>query len=323
MTEALGVLARWALFGGLTAMIGSCVGARILADPQALEPRRRLAARTGSAASALILAALAILFALQLAEFRDPFAPLRDDAALLLASSWGRAWSLGMAGATLALIAFTFVSARPTSRSSRLGWAIASLTSVGLAAQPAFTGHAQAGPQPWAWMADALHVLGAGLWIGALPIVVWAALRPADAGAPTEAPLGAEPGALAATPTAAPTAGNIGPGEPTAHHILHRFTPWALAGASMLALTGSFGAWIHLGSLPALVSTSYGRLLLAKLLIVGAIVTLGAVNWRRNVGRLTHGDAQPLRRAALLEWGLAQLAIAVTAVLVHTPPPGQ
>lgn len=325
MITALGLLTRWALFAGLLTMVGSCVGRWVASGLGSANPDQapagqtpadharedstapghtarmvetpglaRLAPRLGQAASGLTLAAFAALFALQLADFRDPFAPLRDDAAFLLGSSWGRAWSLGVAGATLGLIGFTVAGRQLWTWSTKLGWALAVAASVGLTLQPAFTGHAQTGPQPWAWMADGLHVLGAGLWIGTLPIVLFGALRASLASGSSSAP---------------------------ALELLHRFTPWALSGAALLAISGTFAAWLHLTTPLDLITTRYGQLLLTKLLIVGGVIGLGALNWRRNVPRLDQGDPQPLRRTALIEWALAQTALAVTAALVHTTPP--
>jgi putative copper export protein/mono/diheme cytochrome c family protein len=72
-----------------------------------------------------------------------------------------------------------------------------------------------------------------------------------------------------------------------------RETPWSrqslaavvprfsrLAGLSLLvvAVTGSYNAWTQLGGLSRLTTTTYGRVLIAKLVIVAVLVWLGAVN---------------------------------------------
>lgn len=170
---------------------------------------------------------------------------------------------------------------------------------MALAFTPAMSGHAVASPEwrPAAILADALHVMGAGGWLGSLLFVVAvgvpAALRlPEDARGPAVADL------------------------------VNAFSPTALILAGVTGATGIFAAWLHLGSLPALWETVYGRTLLVKLAVLSVVAGTGAYNWLRV--RPALGDvrgARRIRRSAGVELVVGLLVLAVTAVLVATPPP--
>jgi putative copper export protein len=201
---------------------------------------------------------------------------------------------LEAAAALLALAAMTLAL-----RANRAGWLVGALASVGLALSFALSGHAVAVPQlaPVAVLADALHVLGAGGWLGTLLVVVLVgipfALRQSDG----------ERGRAAAA-------------------IVNAFSPVALACAAAIAITGVLAAWIHLGALSALWASDYGRVLLVKLAVIAIIAVLGAVNWR--VLRPAMGDvaaARRIRGSAIAELAVGALVLAVTAVLVATPTP--
>src|SRR5262249_14274785 len=60
--------------------------------------------------------------------------------------------------------------------------------------------------------------------------------------------------------------------------VVPRFS--RLAGLCLLAVavTGSYNAWTQLGGFSRLVTTAYGRVLIAKLVVVAVLVWLGAVN---------------------------------------------
>jgi putative copper resistance protein D len=73
-----------------------------------------------------------------------------------------------------------------------------------------------------------------------------------------------------------------------------------------------------MASISDIVSSDYGRLLLAKTLIVLGILALGARH-RRNV----IAQAAPSRGSVRTELALAALVLIVTAVLTGTAPPGE
>ena len=96
----------------------------------------------------------------------------------------------------------------------------------------------------------------------------------------------------------------------------------ALASAAVLFMSGAAGAWLQLGSVAALFTSAYGRLLLMKLALLVGIAALGALNWRRFVPRLAAArGVSALRASTGAELTLAIIVLLVTAVLTATPPP--
>jgi putative copper export protein len=181
------------------------------------------------------------------------------------------------------------------------GWWLGALATVALALSFALSGHAVAVPQlaAVAVLADTLHIIGAGGWLGTLLVVVLVGIPLA-----LRQPEGERGWAAAAT--------------------VNAFSPVALACAALLAATGLVAAWIHLGALSDLWTSDYGRVLLLKLGVICAIAALGAVNWR--VLRPALGNvaaARRIRSSAMTELAVGALVLAITAVLVATPPPGE
>jgi putative copper export protein len=225
---------------------------------------------------------------LQLAELSDPGSPLWPQAvALVSATTWGTAWICQLMLAAFAAAAFGLAR-----RGGPAPWALAVIASLCLAATPAFSGHAF-GSERWpevAVAADVLHVTGAGLWLGAM-FVLFAGLATS--------------------------------GAADARRMLSAFSPLALAAAAVVGSTGVLAAWLHLGSLPFLWQSRYGKMLLLKLVAVALMAGAGAFNWRR-AGPALHRSGQigPLRRSIGTELIVGAMVLLATAVLVVTPPPG-
>lgn len=138
-------------------------------------------------------------------------------------------------------------------------------------------------------------MLGAGGWLGSLLVLTTVGVPLALATAP------AERGPLVAD-------------------LVNAFSPTALAFAGLTAVTGVFAAWLHLGSIPQLWQSDYGRLLLLKLGVLALVAGTGAYNWRRV--RPALGDevgGQRIRRSSTFELGVGLVVLLVTAVLVATP----
>ncbi len=118
--------------------------------------------------------------------------------------------------------------------------------------------HAAAAPfwAPFTIALDFLHLLGTAVWVGGL------------IGLSLTAPL--VRGFGAAT-------------RPVLAGIVLRFSNLATISVGILALTGLYSAWLHVGSLDALLQTDYGRALTIKLVLFGGLVALGAFNhfWLR------------------------------------------
>ncbi len=60
--------------------------------------------------------------------------------------------------------------------------------------------------------------------------------------------------------------------------MLPYYLPWAVAGVIIMAVTGPFSATVHLTSWEQLLSTTYGRALVVKILLVGALLLTSAIH---------------------------------------------
>jgi copper transport protein len=108
---------------------------------------------------------------------------------------------------------------------------------------------------------------------------------------------------------------------------LRRFS--ALAGVCLVAViaTGMFNAWMQLGALDALWTSTYGRILLAKVLLVLTVASLGAANrfWQlpglRADAASSRDAVDRLVRYVAWEAGLALLVFGCTALLTESTPP--
>jgi copper transport protein len=152
---------------------------------------------------------------------------------------------------------------------------------------------------------DVVHVLSMSAWLGGLVMLVLVLPGAARALSPNErTPL------LAAATS--------------------RFSRMALIAVTLLLLTGIIQSVALINSWEAVYDTGYGRLVLAKVAIFGALNSLGAYNQRRLLPRLRQQAlegtepgraASLLRRAVAFEVGFALVVLGVTSVLVVTEPP--
>ena len=217
-------------------------------------------------------------------------------ASMLRKTVWGWAWLLQIVGVVITLIGFSQVRGGANSRRAR-GWLIAAVGVVALVFSPALSGHAVSAPSltGLAVLADAAHVLGASGWLGSLLLVVIVGIPVALRGEPEDRGL-----AVA--------------------DLVNAFSPTALAFAGITATTGVFAAWLHLGAVSALWTTTYGQTLLVKLAVLSVVGATGAYNWLRV--RPVLGDlegARRVHRSASVELAIGAIVLAVTAVLVALP----
>jgi len=172
------------------------------------------------------------------------------------------------------------------------GWPLAAVAVIASPLRAALFGQ-------WARIVNPAHELAGGLWIGTLFLLVVVALAPLK-----RAALAPERrGALAAG-------------------MVRTFSPFALFSSGALFVFGVITAWRHLKRLDALWTTPYGYALIAKLCVVGAVVGLGAWNWKRQIPKLgTEAGARDLERSATAELWVASIVLMVTAILVSLPSP--
>lgn len=105
--------------------------------------------------------------------------------------------------------------------------------------------------------------------------------------------------------------------------VVARFSGIAATAVVGVAIAGTIIGWQEVRSLHGLTSTSYGRLLLAKVAIVACVVTIGGWNRFRLVPamqRAPKAAGSRLRRTVRTEAGLLLAAVGLTAVLVNVTP---
>ena len=208
-------------------------------------------------------------------------------------TEWGAAWRVQVGAAVVAFIGFLLARSRIA-----LGWGIALGGVLVLAVATAAGGHAvaDADARTLAVATDAIHIMGAGGWIGSLLVLVTMGHRIASRG-------------------------GEGRGRRVAA-LVNAFSPAALAFAGMLVVTGGVSAWLRLGTLAALWTSPYGVMLIRKLVMVGLVVLAGAYNWRRMRPTLGADDTiDKMHRSATIELALSAVVIIMTAVLVAMPTP--
>ncbi|MEZ4414501.1 MAG: CopD family protein [Gemmatimonadota bacterium] len=297
--DPVGVAGRWMFLLGTMLMIGIVAFRWSVVAPSAsrgetalAEAARRGLRGIGWAAILMALAGAGVRAYVQLASTRV------GPAAVLFQSPWGWGWWLGVAAA---LLFGTGLQLATRTSTGRPGWLLASVGALAAGAAPALAGHAwgyEGALRPWVVVADVLHVLAAGTWMGSLAVLALVALpllhRARDAD-----------GRVAVLPL-----------------WVAGFSRVALAAVAVMAISGGFNAWTRLGSFGALTASEYGRTLLIKLAVLAGAGALGFYNWRVVKPALSETPRTSLLRIpALLELALALGVLLVTSALVVSPLP--
>jgi putative copper resistance protein D len=304
----LGVAARWLHLAAGLGLVG-LVTATLLAGRSDRPTALAWEARTLRWARGLV--GLVLLTGLAALAHQSTVVTGRAGAALQIGewmrllghSQFGTVWLVRHA-VLLLLAALLLFREREESTADRLAlrgeaWLLAG---IGAAAM-AWAGHAAAveGVGLPAALLDALHLLAAGAWLGALPPLA-ALLRAAARAEGADA-------------------------RPFAVLAVRAFSRLALAVMVLLVATGLANTWFQVGSAPALIGTPYGRLLLAKVSLLIPILLLAQHGRRRLLPRLG-GDGDTVGRPAMArlgrfvaaEAGLGLLILLVTTGLSISPP---
>ncbi len=136
-----------------------------------------------------------------------------------------------------------------------------------------------------------LHVLAAGVWLGGLAALLLLVVRRLEPG-------------------------------PETRRLAGRFARSATAGVAIVAVTGILRAVSEVGTLDALVATTFGLLVVAKSVLLLVLAALGAINHFGNVpasGRVTTG----LRRIGTTEVAVGLVVLTLTSTLVNLAPPSE
>lgn len=104
----------------------------------------------------------------------------------------------------------------------------------------------------------------------------------------------------------------------SAADVGHRFGVVATVTVPALIIAGGYMSYQMVGSFSALISTGYGQALIIKVLLVGLLLGLAAVNKLRFIPALRAGDpaaAHHLSRSISIEWLVILAVLGTTAVL--------
>ena len=112
--------------------------------------------------------------------------------------------------------------------------------------------------------------------------------------------------------------------------LIPKFSALALLSVGVLVLTGLYATILHVGSLEALVSSTYGRVLLVKLILIVPMLILGAINllvtrpgMKESESAGGEGDkVSGFRRLVTSEVTLA-IAVLLSVGILTTLPPAQ
>ncbi len=104
--------------------------------------------------------------------------------------------------------------------------------------------------------------------------------------------------------------------------IARRFANLAGLGLAAVVITGTVRALVDIGTLDALFSTDFGRLVLLKIALLIPLAGLGALNHCRNVPAAV-ANLGPLRRAGSVEITIGTIILLVAAILVNLAPPAE
>jgi copper resistance protein D len=172
----------------------------------------------------------------------------------------------------------------------------------------ALAGHGAEGPgfmQNIHLAADVLHLIGAGLWLGALVPLVLLLIALSS--------FREDGWALAAARAAS------------------RFSTLGMLAVGVLLASGTINGAFLLGEMHNLIDAGYGRLLLLKVVLFAAMVCLAGINREYVLPRLLEGDGageasatvRKLVQNAALEIALGLAIVCVVGLLGIMPPPDE
>lgn len=236
--------------------------------------RARRLAMTAGAAALVALGLRAAAHAVLIAG--SPDAVTADTLRLAaIESRWGAGWRWQVLAAAVVTLAAWRARNRAGIR------ALAFAVTAWCVATPAL-GHGAS--TIWQRVVHALHLGASGAWIGTVLVL------------------------------ACCLGGARGPARVTdLQGVVHRFSPWALAAAAMVGASGAILALTYVGGIAGLLTTPYGRLLIAKLAGVTALGACGFGNWQRS-----RADRPPSPALIRSEAILALLVLLVTTLLTET-----
>jgi copper transport protein len=176
----------------------------------------------------------------------------------------------------------------PSRATASLDWSIWPLGGL-IAYTYAAVGHAETTQPRWLSIPiDMVHVLAMAGWVGGLALLLGAVL-----------------------PRRRPDELRL---------VLPAFSRVAFGCAVLIAASGAYLAWHGIGTVDA-ITTSYGLLVIAKIVLFGFLVAVGNLSRVAIARQISATSDQPelVRRGVVVETALAAAVLAVTAVLVAEP----
>ncbi len=171
---------------------------------------------------------------------------------------------------------------------SRTWWIVTALIgAIGVGVASAYGGHGASGRWPLVGIvATAIHVVAMSVWLGGLTLLLVDFTNAGAAG-------------------------------------IRRFSNLAAATVALIVLSGVIQSIRQLGSLDALTGTTYGTLLIWKVLLVAAMIAVAALSRRAvrpGVDVVDVVDRPRLRRALAVEVMIAVAIVVVTSMLMASNP---
>jgi copper resistance protein D len=208
--------------------------------------------------------------------------------------SWREAAAADFGRADLVISACTFgiVLLAKGSWSRLRAAALLALALLALSMQLELTHAASRLDARWSLLlADAIHMLGAGVWIGGLPYFLIAL--------------------------------NVCQDAKDRSNIAQRYSAMSMVSVAAIVLGGTIMAAAYLGSFEAVYGTAYGVMVLAKIALLLMLLTLGGCNYLA-VEALRRDPTAPalrLKRFVEVEIGIG-LTVLLTAASLTSLPPG-
>ena len=319
---------RWVTLVSVLAMVGGLVFDLVVSRPVLLRPRvgpqvHAVGVALASRSFKLIWLATAVFLAASTAQLLLQAAIIHDAAlpealggpvwSILLETEWGGVWRwrAGLALIFVLVLTAPLIIARvqgsgqgASGSDNRLELA-SRLLAIGLGGgilwTLSLTGHGAAttGIRSAALLSDYLHLLAAAVWVGALfhfCLGIPLALRSLSTRERRDC----------------------------FSSMVPRFSVVAVLSVAVLVVTGFFNSWAQVTVAPAL-GTPYGFALLAKVVLVVALLLFGALNlfWVRPAIRASGERVVWLKRFVNVEVVLAVLVLGAVAVLTSLEPARQ
>lgn len=208
----------------------------------------------------------------------------------VLHTAYGHYWVAAMVAIALALVPVVGLARRRGLLGvGPDGWlALLALTTVAVCAAMASSGHARTGSHPAvAVVSIAMHLMAVAIWVGGLGVLIvmgGVAWRGVDRDARPR----------------------------LARDLLVRFSRIAVVAAGLVVLTGTLNAVLALASVSDLWRITYGRVVLAKVVLVLVALAFGGYHRWKVPGQLADGGAGVLRR--FQRTGGAELVVMLAAL---------